>query len=486
MKQLFYLLTCLAAVISLEAKANIVLPGIFSDNMVLQQHAEAELRGRASGTRVTVNVSWSDKTWSAEVNAGAWSLNIATPAGSYDPQTIVLRDDDSEITLQNVLIGEVWICSGQSNMEMTLRGFMGQPVDDALRTVLESTQYRDRIRMLRVGANEAVKPLGAIRGRWEVPTPETVLATSAVAYHFARTLTDAIGVPVGIVTASRSSSKIEAWMPQELLAGKFGYDVAAINADPAVRGIAKCGLLYNGMLAPLFGFRARGFLWYQGESNRDEPERYSQLLQELAADWRVRWSDTKNEMPFIYVQIAPYAYENNACGFDAPALAESQVRALELIPNAALVATTDVGEEKCIHPADKRTVGERAAVEALRKAYGSDLPDASGMRVREVAFTEGKALVTFDNARYGLLPTAEPVTGFEIAGADGMFHPAQARIVTSRPVVELSSMQVPKPAAVRYAFRNYVPCNLRNTLGYPAFPYRSDDRPLKTQRTENR
>lgn len=480
MKRILCLLTALAAIFCIETQAKVVLPALFSDHMVLQQRGEVKLWGRGQG-RVTVCASWTDKTVSAEVNDGAWSLTLPTPGGSYLPQTLTVRDADSEVTLHDVLIGEVWICAGQSNMEMTLRGYFGQPVADALRTVLEAPRYRDRIRMLCVERKEASRPRANIRGRWQVPSAETALATSAVAYHFARALADAIAVPVGIVTASRSSSKIEAWMPQELLAEKFGYDVEAINADPAIRGISKCGLYFNGMLAPLCGFRARGFLWYQGESNRDNPETYARLMEAMAADWRARWDDAKNDMPFICVQIAPYAYGNDADGYDAPRVVEAQLRALELVPHAAMVPTTDIGDRDCIHPADKRTVGERAAVEALRMVYGQDISDASGMRVSGVEFAGQKAVVTFDHAQYGLLPSAEPVTGFEVAGDDGVFHPAQARIAARRPAVEITSPQVPRPAAVRYAFRNYAPGNLRNTLGYPAFPFRTDTLPLTTK-----
>lgn len=448
--------------------------------MVLQQRSEVMLRGRAAGESVTVSVSWADEIRTAEVRGGAWSLTLPTPAGSCEPQTLTLRDADSEVTLRNLLIGEVWICAGQSNMEMTLRGFSGQPVAGALHAALEAPGYRNRVRMLRVPRKESERPAGNFRGRWELPTPEAALATSAVAWHFARTLADATGVPVGIVTASRSSSKIEAWMPQQLLAEAFGYDVAAINADPAIRGIAKCGLLYNGMLAPLFGFRARGFLWYQGESNRDDPARYEQLLQAMVADWRTRWGDAANDMPFLCVQIAPYAYAD-ADKEEVPRLVGAQLRAMDRIPRSAMVATTDLGDRDCIHPADKRSVGERAAVEALRLAYGSDISDASGMRVRNVEYSGGGVLVAFDNASYGLRPTAEPVVGFELADEAGVFHPADARVEKGQPAVAVSSPQVPRPTAVRYAYRNYMPCNLHNTLGYPAYPFSSDRRPRNTK-----
>ena len=480
MKRILLLLLPLT-VFATESQAKVLLPNLFSDNMVLQQCSQTTIWGYATGKQITLKTSWSDESLTAPVQDGKWSLRLPTPKGSYQPHTLSFRDENSETSLNNVLIGEVWICSGQSNMEMTLRGFSQQPVAGAMQAVMEASRYRNRIHMLQVGRKEADTPRSSFRGRWVVSTPETALTTSATAYYFARTLADVLDVPIGIITTSRSSAKIEAWMSQEILAQKFGYDVQKINADPNIRGISKCGLLYNGMLVPLFGFPARGFLWYQGESNRDNPEIYPQLMQEMVADWRKQWNDTENDMPFIYVQIAPYAYENNALGLDAPRVVEAQSKALTLIPNSAMVVTTDIGEEKCIHPSRKDIIGKRAASEALRIAYGIQIPDASGIRMKKVEFAGGKALVSFENASYGLLPVDENLTGFEIAGADRVFYPAEAHILRAKPTVMVSSPHVPEPVAVRYAFRNYTPSNLRNTLGWPAYPFRTDDWPSDTK-----
>ncbi len=460
------------AVAGLPAGAKVSAPAIFGDNMVLQQQQQVRLWGDSDAREVVVTASWSDEVFRAPVKGGRWELKVTTPAGSYEPQTLSVSDADSELRWHNVLIGEVWICSGQSNMYMPLRGYTGQPVDEALPTALEAGEYRDRIRMITLPKREAATPQRDFEGRWEVPAPETALRMSATAYFFARALTQALGVPVGIVSASWGGSKIEAWADPAALAA-LGYDVEKINADPKIEPRAKCGLLYNGLMAPVAGFAARGFVWYQGESNRKESARYARLTEGLAAYWRAQWGDAKARMPFLYVQIAPHGYGRPA-DTDAARLVEAQSDALELIPNAAMVSTTDLGEERCIHPRRKRPVGERLAAAALVKAYKRKLGDALSVRFAGVEFADGKAVVSFDNARFGLTPQTEEVAGFEIAGKEGRFYPAAARIVTSKPIVEVSAPEVPEPAAVRYSFRNYAPGNLANTLGMPVVPFRTD------------
>lgn len=491
------LLLLLFAAAGLSAQAKVAAPAIFGDNMVLQQQRKVRLWGTSDAREVTLRVSWSDEEFRTAVKEGRWELAVPTPAGSYEPQTLTVSDADSELKWRNVLIGEVWICSGQSNMYMPLRGYTGQPVDEALPALLETGDYRDRIRMITLPKRDAATPQHDFEGRWEVPSPETALRMSATAYFFARSLTQTLGVPVGIVSTSWGGSKIEAWMDPASLA-ELGYDVAKINADPKIEPRAKCGLLYNGLVAPVAGFAARGFVWYQGESNlfdkasaepnksglcrdekrcmkmnRKEAPRYARLMERMAAYWRAQWGDTRARMPFLYVQIAPHAYKG-AGDTDAPLLVEAQSDALDRIPNAAMVSTTDLGSETCIHPPRKRPVGERLAAAALVRAYSRKLPDALAVRFAGAEFADGKALVRFDNARLGLSAAGGTVTGFELAGQDGRFHPATARIVASKPEVEVSTPEVPAPAAVRYSFRNFAPGNLRNSLGMPVIPFRTD------------
>lgn len=471
MKRLLSLILAVAAAWSVEGK--VTLPAIFSDNMVLQQQQKVLLWGDSDQQEVSIAASWSDTPVRATVEKGRWKAELPTPAGSYTPQTLTVSDADSKVTFANVLIGEVWICSGQSNMYMPLRGYTGQPVEGSLQTLLESPQYRDRIRMITLPKREAETPQRTFEGaRWEIPSPATAQLMSAAAYYFAQTLTQTLDLPVGIVSTSWGGSKIEAWMdPASLTA--MGYDVEKINANPKIQQRAKCGLLYNGLIAPVAGYTARGFAWYQGEANRKEADKYARLMEEMVRFWRAEWGDAQNRMPFLYVQIAPYYY-NDAAATDGVRVMEAQSDALELIPNSAMIATTDLGEERTIHPRRKREVGQRLAAEALMKAYGMRMNCWSAVRFHDVRFEEGKAIVTFDNARYGLTPQHEVIPGFELAGKDGVFHPAEGRIVISKPVVEVTSKEVPEPTAVRYAFHNYTPTTLCNTYGIPVIPFRSD------------
>lgn len=454
------------------AEAKVELPALFSDNMVLQQQRQVRIWGGSDAPQVVITPSWSEQTVCAEVRGGRWEAFIPTPAGSFEAQTLTVADRDSERTLRNLLIGEVWICSGQSNMYMPLRGFTGQPVEEGLSTALTSPRYSDRIRMITLPRREAETPQHDFEGRWDVPSPAATLRMSAVGYFFARALTDALEVPVGIVSASWGGSKIEAWMDEASLRA-MGYDVEGINADPGIEARKQCCKLYNGLIAPIAGFTARGFVWYQGESNLAQAGRYAALMERMTAYWRAQWGDAQARMPLLYVQIAPHAYKN-ARGTEAAELVEAQTDALALIPNAAMIPTTDVGEEHCIHPARKRPVGERLAAQALTTAYGMKLPDAAAVRFAGAEFSSGKAVVRFDNARYGLTPRSGTVEGFELAGRDGVFHPATGRVVPLKPMVEVTSEEVPEPVAVRYAFRNYLPATLANTLGMPVLPFRSD------------
>lgn len=470
-------LGALLALLALPAWGKSGVASIFTDGMVLQQRSRVKIWGTSDARTVDIATSWGE-TQRVKVSDGRWEAFIETPEASYDKQTLTVRDSDSETVLDNVLIGEVWICSGQSNMYMPVRGYTGQPVQGSFETALEAPRYAGRIRMITLPKRAAETPQSGFDASWTVPSPQTVLTMSAAAYFFARTLTDALDVPVGIVSTSWGGSAIEAWMSSDDLR-EMGYDVGKINSDPKKQERHQCSKLYNGLIAPLTGFAARGFVWYQGESNLRTADRYAEQMERMVRFWRKGWGDEQARMPFIYVQIAPYK-NRNADDIDAALVMEAQVDASDIIPNAHLVCNTDNGELSCIHPSDKQTVGRRIAAQALRHSYGVKLPDEAveGVRFESVEFTDSKAVVTFRNARYGLTPQEEVVTGFELAGEDGVFHPAEGRIVKSKPVVEVTSKEVAAPVAVRYAFRNFLPSNLHNTLGQAAFPFRSD-RPAK-------
>ncbi|MDR0938554.1 MAG: sialate O-acetylesterase [Mediterranea sp.] len=448
-KKIFIGAAIASLLLSPPAQGKVELPAMMGNNMVLQQQRAVKLWGRATGKRVAVTTSWDKKTYYATPGAGGdWLLTVDTPAGGYTPHQISFDDGTKEVvTLDNVLVGEVWICSGQSNMEMRMKGYTGQPVTGALESIITSGRYADRIRFVTVPRTDGNEPRHDFDGQWEVPSPQTTPECSATAWYFARQLAESLTVPIGLVCTSWGGSNIELWMNET-------------------------GRLYNVMLMPVKNFTARGFVWYQGESNRSKYARYAEQTREMVERWRTLWDDA--DMPFYYVQIAPYKYDDSN-DTKAALFREAQFKALKLIPASGMVGTADVGDELCIHPPRKDAVGQRLATLALVKTYGAKGLPHTGPAMRGVTYDGGKATVLFNRNVYtGLVPREVEVTGFEIAGEDKIFHPAKA-LVKGSDKVEVWSDEVPNPVAVRYAFRNYVGgITLANTLGMPAFPFRTD------------
>ncbi len=465
-------LTVLLLATALAAGAKVRLPGIIGEHMVLQRNAQAALWGWAAvGAKVTVATGWDGRKYDATAGQdGRWAVRVATPdAGG--PYAITFSDGEP-LTLRNVMAGEVWICSGQSNMEMPMRGFRSQPVHGAYGELLGAGTWKDRIRIMKVPNVAADAPAAEVGGTWECASPESVWTTSAAAYYFARTLTETLGVPVGIVVSAWGGSRIEAWIDPATAARVEGFNPQAATS-PDLKTQLRLGLLYNGMICPIRGYAARGFLWYQGEGNLAGYRIYAQMMEELAALWRRDWDG--QDMPFYYVQIAPFGTAGQRAT-SIPLLVEAQLKAQKTIPFSGIAPTTDVGEEQCIHPARKDVVGSRLAALALVRTYGvaETLPCSEPMP-EEFLFGEGEAKVRF-KAAVGLHPAYAPILGFELAGSDRVFHQAEAQITKeNRNEIVVKCGQVAQPVAIRYAFLNYYPgANLTDTFGLPAFPFRSD------------
>lgn len=468
------LILLIAAVcLCVGASAKVTLPAILCDNMVLQQNAMANLWGKATpNSKVTITTSWAPlaRVQTTADKDGNWAAKVDTPAASFEPQTIKVRDDGETVTLQNVLIGDVWVCSGQSNMEMPVKGFERQPVENSLDYILTASQQANRIRMFSVKRARSFEELTDCEGEWLVASPQSVANMSATAYFFAYNLTSAVDIPIGIINTSWGGTRVESWMPQSALEDILSAE--QIEHKKTVHSI-KPTELYCAMIAPIRNFSAKGFLWYQGCSNLGDNDHYDTMMARMVEQWREDWGDKENAMPFYYVMIAPHSYgESNNTSY--PLFVENQVKALEKIPNSGMASTTDIGDEPCIHPAKKFEVGQRLAALALRKTYGQlgFEPDAPQMGAYSIK--DGKAVITMITGDLGLTPKHEVITGFEIAGADKVFHKAEATL-TNRKEVTVWSDKVPEPVAVRYSFRNFAPGNLKNIYGIPAVPFRTDD-----------
>ena len=368
-------------------------------------------------------------------------------------------------------MGEVWLCSGQSNMYMPINGYTGQPTTDALKTVAHANNPNLRLfHVVRKGDKQPLEDLPQYRP-WQQASPHNVADFSAVAYHFGNQLQAILDVPVGIIHASWGGSIIETWMSTEALHPIKPFNIDTFKFKRAIQYIPTA--LYNAMIHPLIPFGIKGMLWYQGESNRDAPELYQQLLPAMVNDWRNRWQ--QGNFPFYYVQIAPYYYKNRGA-FESVAntayLREAQLKALNLIPNSGMAVTLDLGEEGNIHPANKKEVANRLLYHALNGTYNYPSVDCNGPIYQAMEAKDGGIYLEFSNAERGLY-APKGLSNFVIAGADKIFYPAQAKL-KSRKKVFVKSAHVPNPVAVRYAWQNWVSASLFDTNMLPASSFRTD------------
>lgn len=452
--------------LSAHVKAEVKLPSFFGDNMVLQQQTNAAIWGTAAINKtVKVTTSWDKKSYAAQSDAnGNWKLKVKTPAAG-GPFSIKISDG-KELELKNVLIGEVWICSGQSNMQMTMSGYRNQPVLGANEAI--ATSKNKNIRLFTVERDKSLKTLPDFKGDWLECEPGNVVDFSAAAYFFGRMVEQALDVPVGLICSSWGGTRIEPWisedgikkfdwvkMPDKEMTGDFSQQTPTV--------------LYNAMISPMVGFAMRGGLWYQGESNRNEPAEYEKLMAGLAENWRANWGI--GDFPFYYVQIAPYNY--GITGLNSAFLREAQLKASTAIPNFGMACIMDAGEEFCIHPANKKAAGERLAFLALAKTYKINGIEYSGPVLNEMKVDGSVVKLTFDHSKNGLSTFGKQLEHFKVAGENKRFFPAQAFITNEG--ISLYSPSVEKPVAVRYAFDDFVVGELFNTEGLPASSFRTDD-----------
>ena len=452
--------------LSLVAQAKIRLPSLIGPNMVLQQKIQAPLWGWArAGSAVNVITSWDRKVYTTKAGTdGTWRVSVATPVAG-GPYTLTFSDGES-LRINNVLVGEVWVCSGQSNMGMPMRGFNSQPILNG--NALIAASENPSLRLFDVSQAATITPQTDCKGQWKPATPATVREFSAIAYQFGQQLQQQLRVPVGLILSAVGGTRIESWMSQPSLRPFPEVSVPA-SLDTVKAPHKESTTLFNGMIAPLVGYGIRGFIWYQGESNRHEPALYGKLFPAMVSDWRQRWKQI--DFPFYYVQIAPYGSVDKTRS--GPKLREAQLNAMALIPNSGMASTMDVGMEKYIHFMDKTAPARRLLYWALAKTYGIDGIAYCGPVFKNMTVDGAKATLTFDHAEYGLTAFGKPLTLFEVAGADKVFHPASASIKSGK--IEVESEQVPAPVAVRYAFKEFVVGDLFNNGGLPASSFRTDD-----------
>ena len=463
------------------------LAHLFSDHMVLQQQTSAPVWGwGAPGKTIAVEGSWNGGAVKTKVaDDGSW--HVALPTGvAGGPYTLTVRCGKETLTVTDVALGEVWVCSGQSNMEMPMRGFGFQEVEGFRENLLEAAEYADRIRVfdVKTDTTHLVQKDVTLRGNaggWMLSSPDVYAETSAVAYLFAKRLTRSLGVPVGIIVNAWGGSRIEPWMTMESVenAGIPAEELAKIKELHEIAGLWPNGVAtcWNGRVAPIAGYAAKGFLWYQGCSNINQAC-YDKLQAAMVKLWRDAWG--KDDMPFIYALLAPHDY-GNADDFQRPAFVETQMNVPRLVPNCYAVCLETLGAKHTIHPSRKQEVADMMVLRALKSAYGTDVwMPVDYPTPRSVEYLDdGRVKILFSNVWSNLQSIENrEIKGFELAGDDRVFHLAEAEVDWDGQTVYVKCAEVPQPVAVRYAYRNLMDTNLKTSYGIPAPPFRTDDWPL--------
>ena len=472
----------MAVATGLQAKVR--LPRLVSDNMVIQQQTDVRLWGWAKpGRKVVATTSWSGQRPETKADKeGRWLLTVRSPQASYEPLSITFDDGDGQVTVQNVLAGEVWVCAGQSNMEMPVKGFWQCPVKDYNQWVIESAQHKG-VHSVKIPSVMRAEPQEDAQCEWRVCGPETVSDFSATGYFFARLMHQALDIPIGLIEANKGGSRVESWLTKENLQKYTSdpTDSVEIAKKWAKFDYHRSLLWGNGTFNPILNYTVKGILYYQGCSNVGDPgDQYSQRMKLLVDQWRQQFG--LGEIPFYFVEIAPYFYDD-ANGDAGARLREQQFKASTLIPNSALVCTNDLVypyEFSQIHPTQKQQVGERLAYTALNRDYGFSqvLYKSSSFKDMKI---DGDAVLIHLQDNYHSDAPFEDIWGFELAGEDQVFYPAKAQHFWQEgggywdEALKLTCPEVAKPVAVRYCFRNFQLGNVKNGANLPLFPFRTDN-----------
>jgi sialate O-acetylesterase len=480
------------------ARAELKVAPLFSDHMVLQRETPVRVWGwDDDGTPVVVKFrGHTVKTRTANL---AWEVNLRAlkPGG---PDTLTISTPNQTVTFTNVLVGDVWVCSGQSNMEWPLKNAFN-PADDI------ASATNDRIRFYLVPKNRTDTPTSVIKSAWQTCSPQSAEGFSAVGYYFGRDLQRDLKVPIGLIGTYWGGTPAESWMSRPALEINPRYQTEILDAQTtasanyrkaqeawqkerseaqtAGRAFNRAAPrqpwggfeLYNGMIAPLLPYTIKGAIWYQGESNAGRAEQYRTLFADMIRNWRRDWG--QGDFPFLLVQLAPFKdYVPQPGESDWAELREAQLLATQVLPKVGQAVITDVGEEKDIHPRKKQPVGERLALAARALGNGHKIT-YSGPVYRSHKVEGSRVVLRFDHVGKGLVAREGELKGFAICGEDRRWVWAQAVILPDN-TIAVSSPEVPQPVAVRYGWAAFPVVNLWNADGLPATPFRTDDFPLTT------
>lgn len=507
MKRSFIFAFILVHLLFFTAKADVILPSVISDNMVLQQTTSVNIWGKADvGEVVTVIPSWNSKphTIKADEN-GKWQVKIKTPKATTN-QSLVIKGNNT-IEIKNILIGEVWVCSGQSNMDFPIskaHGWRVGVVDEAKE--MQDADYPN-IRLFHVAQKlSPEQELDDCEGHWEICNVENLKTFSAVAFFFGRDLYKSLNTPIGLIQSTWGGTPAEAWTKMSVMKSDPYYtdllnkfyeardnypadmkvyedakkkyeqekEIAQKNGEEAPQTPKKpqginhnkaLSTLWNAMIHPIANYSIKGVIWYQGETTLGEgPEKYQHVFTNMINSWRTEWN--QGDFPFYFVQIAPHYKQR-------PQIREAQLKTWQSVKNTGMAVITDAGDSTDIHPRRKQVPAMRLAKWALAKTYGINIP-FSGPLYKSMKVKDGKVILSFKYTDKGLkTKSGEPLKGFIITGDDKKFYPAMAVINGDK--IEVSSAEVKNPVAVRYAWDNFFRVNLYNGADLPASPFRTDN-----------
>lgn len=463
-------ISLLMLMVSVSATAKVRLPHILCDNMVLQQQTDVQLWGWATPQAcVSIKPSWGNKQVVKADKNGRWNLRVRTPKGGYTPLSITFSEGNS-ITLHNILSGEVWVCGGQSNMEMPLKGFNDCPVEGYQEAIAESGDIQG-IRYAKIPATMRTMPQDDAECHWEIVNPNTANECSAIGYFFACRLHKMIDMPIGLILANKGGTRVESWLEKDYLKQHTNEPTDSANIVRQYPTEWQRPLLWgNGTFHPILNYTVRGILFYQGCSNVGQvPTIYGERLTQLIGQWRKEFQSPN--LPFYFVEIAPYNYGNTQ-GTDAALLRMQQHRVAQNVSNTVLIGTNDLvypSETDQIHPCQKRQIGERLAMTAAARDYGFENIYYRCPSLDKVEIHQDSCYVYLKDT-YNGIAAATSYEGFEIAGNDGVYHPAQAQYLHNGKFV-LTSLGITKPVNVRYCYHNFQLGTVKNQAGLPLLPF---------------
>lgn len=445
---------------------------IFNHHMVLQRNTEAQVWGTDKpNTVIEVIGSWGEKSKTKSDSKGNWSTTIKTinAGGPYELNV----QGSTYVEFNDILLGEVWICTGQSNMAMKLKGGPGQHIEDSNEMILNSKN--SKLRFITIKKNISTTPVKSLEGNWEVSEPKTAANFSAVGYVFGLRLQKYLNVPVGLISSNVGGTPAQAWTPKNVLLKDFPefkkeYSKKVNTKSPSV--------LYNGMIHPIIPFTIKGAIWYQGEGNRWNPKQYSNLFPAMIKSWRTNWK--QGEFPFYFVQLAPYGRQNIEGWVGVQ---QAQNKTMQELKNTGMAVINDIGYASRIHPPKKKEVGQRLALWALVKDYKVEGLVHSGPVYKSKKIKDNKIMITFDKAPSGITSMGKDLSDFEISDANGVFYPAEVKITKNGTNLEVWNKKIKKPKNVRYGWKSYIEGSLFNTAGLPAsaFSTESWDEVFKTK-----